>query len=137
MDLLTTELGKRLGSDDAAKKVLSLAESIFTAYGDEKEVSQEKLNELLNILDNYYNQDSTTPEDYAVYKYQRDTLSLLETDNPNVYYVYNLIAEGYYIKPYFSEKLKEEYPEINFVRYDEEVSRKSEKVYKKTNFRED
>ena len=48
-------------------------------------------------------------------------------DDPNFTYIYNLIENGYFIKPYFSSKLKEKYKEVKHVNYFQDISGKTAK----------
>lgn len=122
--ILVNELNRVMKIDNA-DELLKNMDNLTNLLEEEKEISDEDLNKVLNVFDEYYKNYDETSIELEMFLYHRQTLKLLRSDVPYAGYVYNLVINGYYVKPYFSEKLKEEYSEVFHAEYTEDISNKT------------
>ena len=126
--ILVDELNKVMQIDNA-DELLKNMDKLTDSLGNEKEISEEDVNKVINVFDNYYKNYDETSIDLEIYLYNKHIIKLLKSDTPYASYIYYLAINGYYVKPYFSEKLKEEYSEAFHAEYTEDISNKT---YQKT-----
>ena len=101
-------------------------ESVLNSYEEDKKVDKEKLNDINSFLDKYYSEVDKSSMDYELYIYYKHIINYLGTDSPELGYIYDLMLDGYYVKPYFSSKLKEKYKDVFKAEYYQDISSKND-----------
>ena len=89
---------------------LKYIDSVMIALEEGKEIDKEKLSSIINTFDMYYKDYDQDSIEYEMYKQNRKIIKFLESDVPFSAYQYELILNGYYVKPYFNKDLKDKYP---------------------------
>ena len=72
--------------------------------------------------------------EYEMYLYNKNIIKGLYDKTPNIKYICNIVENGYYIKPYFSEELKDKYNNPYHIDYYEDIEGNNDtKKYVKNN----
>ena len=132
IEIVEEALKEKIGLSDPEELIYSM-ERISKCLHKEQEVKESDLNNVLFTLTNYYeNNVDIDSDEYKIYMYNTSLLKTLKGSHPYTSYRFFISSSGYYVKVYFSEKLKEEYPEPFRVTYQEDITESSNKVYEKT-----
>lgn len=91
----------------SALKYLDLINDMFEDYNRNGKVSLDDMSEFLATTNAYFSikEGNTVNE---AYEYNKELLINMKNDNSSNDYIFYVINNGYYKKPYFSSKLKEE-----------------------------
>ena len=108
ISIIEDELNKVLEIDNA-DELLENMNNLTASLEENKEISNEDIENVTNIFDKYYEKYDKNSIELEMYLYNKQVLKLLKTECPYLSYEYLLITNGYYVKPYFSEKLKSKY----------------------------
>lgn len=103
------------------KEIIERMESTSEALQNDKKIDEEKVQDIIAFLDRYYEKIDSDSIEYEMYLYNRNIISGLYDKTPNVKYICNLVENGYYIKAYFSNKLKEKYNNPYHVDYYQDI----------------
>lgn len=116
MSVIEKELENTMDSK-STKQFLSNLNSMFTEYSKYGYVTN-TYQEVYNYMDTFFtNNYQDDEEKLKIYLYNKEILKLLNTSDPGTSYLYYLVSNGTYVKPYFSSSLKEKYPNTYFINY--------------------
>ena len=105
---LKMKLSGVMGANETEKFITNI-ENIFKTYHEGKEVSLEQLASVIKYADSYFVENDSNIEKLEAYSYYRGIIQQLGTKEPSVGLNMYLSEKGIYVKPYFSEKLKEKF----------------------------
>ena len=108
MGLIEDSLNKTMDKKET-KKFLNNMDTMFKEYNKEGKSSLEPMSEFLEYANTYM--DKKYPDGSEVlnsYEYNKEMLILMKNEQPDIEYMFYVNINGYYIKPYFSKKLKQE-----------------------------
>jgi hypothetical protein len=124
MSIIEKELEETMNKDDT-KEFLNNLNTMFKEYSKNNTIKN-NYSQVFNYMDSFFSkkyQDNT--EKLEVYIYNKGIIQLLSNSDPGTAYLYYLLNNGFYIKPYFSENLKEKYSDHYFTSYSEASSLKT------------
>ena len=107
------------------KELLNSMQNISKTFQKRETVNIKDLNNILLELDSHYENINTSSTKYQIYLYNTEFLSTIINEDPIIEYEILLMEKGYYIKPYFSEKLKEKYSKSYCINLYEQENDKS------------
>lgn len=94
-----------------SRRFIENVDAVFTALSNKEEIPADKYNEMIVYLDNYFSQNySDNIEKLELYEYYKGILNIIYSDNPYYEYEKYIQEKGIILKPYYSSKLKEQYP---------------------------
>ena len=93
--------------EDTAKSYLDLLNKMFEDYNSEGKVVFEDMSTFLATTKDYFKAKDGDVRNEA-YEYNKELLINLKNKYPTNDYIYYVIENGYYKKPYFSTKLKQD-----------------------------
>ena len=136
MTILEKALEEKVGLSNP-EEFIKYIDEVMTSLEEAKEIDIELVDDIIGALDKYYkeNYDKDSIE-YEMYKYNTKILSYLKSEKPYTAYEFSIFLDGYYVKPYFSNKLKEKYKEPFHAVYYQDIESKNDnkkhmKYYKK------
>ncbi len=133
-ELLEEAISNKLGSNSSSR-LLDNIDQLFKKYESGIPISEEEIKAITTSIDPYYHEKVEVDSiEYEMYLYNRSMIELLSTENPDIYYLFRLMSEGYYTKTYFSQKLQAKYPSNIKVLYKSDLSNTFEKQKKKEVF---
>ena len=107
MNEIETELNKYMDSEET-KTYLKTVEKLFNQYEKENSTSIDYMSDFLEYTNAFFAKKYfKTNKVYEAYEYNKELLINMKNDDPGMDYYYYLQDNGYYVKPYFSKKLKE------------------------------
>ena len=89
------------------KNYLKNIELMFNEYAENGNVSFEKMSYFLECSNNYFKNNFNNSDTFA-YEYNKEMIILMIKEKPTVEYMLYVMENGYYVKPYFNKKLKEQ-----------------------------
>ena len=101
-------------------------DSVMTALEDEKDIDKDKLSSIINTFDEYYKDFDNDSIEYEMYKQNRKIIKFLESDVPFAAYDCEIVINGYYVKPYFNQDLKDKYPYPFHTDYYQDIESKND-----------
>lgn len=107
-----------------SRRFIENVDAVFTAFSKKKEIPADKYNEMIVYLNNYFSKNYYDDvEKLELYEYYKGILNMIYSDNP--YYEYNnyIQEKGVVLRPYYSSKLKEQYPVLETAMLDNNVGR--------------
>ena len=116
-----------------SKELISSMENISKCVRKNIVPDEKDINNVLIFLETYCDRNIKDDlEKQELMNYYIDNLKLLREESPIFLYETKLITDGYYVKAYFSKKLKEKYPDVIHVDYEDYIEGKSNKIYQKS-----
>ena len=116
------------------KEIIERMESTTTALQNNEKIDPEKVRDIIVFLDRYYENIDNNSIEYEMYLYNKNIIKGLYDKTPNIKYICNIVENGYYIKPYFSEELKDKYNNPYHIDYYEDIEGNNDtKKYVKNN----
>lgn len=116
------------------KEIIERMESTTTALQNNEKIDAEKVRDIIVFLDRYYENIDNNSIEYEMYLYNKNIVKGLYDKTPNIKYICNIVENGYYIKPYFSEELKDKYNNPYHIDYYEDIEGNNDtKKYVKNN----
>ena len=107
-------------------------DSVMTSLEEYKTIDEDKLSSIINVFDIYYENYDKESIEYKMYKQNTTIMKFLKSSVPYSAYEYELMLNGYYVKPYFNKDLKDKYPIPFHVEYYQDLESKNDiKKYSK------
>ncbi len=90
------------------EKFIKNLDTIYKAFSRNKEIPTDEYNEAIVFMDNFYkNKYSGDLEKQETYNYYKKIINMIHLEKPFDEYQKYIYENGVFVKPYFSEKLKE------------------------------
>ena len=119
--ILEEELGKKTGLSEPHELIENM-ESVSNSLENRKEIDKQAVTNIIETLKRYYNENYEFDSiEYEMYLYNKEHLEKLYEKDPITSYQINLMLDGYYVKPYFSTKLKEKFPNPFHAEYYQDI----------------
>lgn len=134
MKILEDELTNKLGLSEPHELIKSMDNICRKIKKEEKDIDTD-INNLMGVLYKYYESNySVDSIEYEMYLYYQRLLAEIKERPISITYPEYLAINGYYVKPYFSKKLKDKYKEAFHAECGDNYSENNLiKIYKKNN----